>query len=276
MPIEVGFQLAGGHQALILVPARVNGVGPVSFILDTGAGSCLLSPALASRASVAVTARDTATGAGGHVEVDLGMAETLALGEAEVRDVPVAITDELSRIGQAVGAAIEGDVGYGFLRHFRLTIDYVRSQLTIFRGGEAPAGAAAPEEVPFRLAGEKKSLVLVSARVGGEGPFTFAVDTGASTTVVSPELARGLPIGNGRPATMLGGGGKVAALSGTLPSVGVGEVESRDLGAVIGPFLGPLSEVVGTRLDGILGYNFLRQFRVTFDYPAERLGLFPV
>jgi predicted aspartyl protease len=257
------------------VPARVNGVRPVPFILDTGAGSCLLSPALASRASVSVTSRETATGAGGHLEVELGTAETLALGEAEVRDVPVAITDELSRIGQVVGAAIEGDVGYGFLRHFRLTIDYVRSRLTIFRGGEAPAGEAAPEEVPFRLAGEKKPLVLVSTRVGGEGPFTFAVDTGASTTVVSPELARSFPIGNGRPATMMGGGGKVAGLSGTIPSIGVGQGESRDLGAVIGPFLGPLSEVVGTRLDGILGYNFLRQFRVTLDYPAGRLGLSP-
>ncbi|HTO88506.1 MAG TPA: aspartyl protease family protein [Thermoanaerobaculia bacterium] len=275
MPVEVGFRLAGSPQPLILVPARVNGVGPVPFILDTGAGSCLLSPALASRASVSVTSRETATGAGGRLDVDLGTAETLALGGAEVRDVPVAITDELSRIGQVVGAAIEGDVGYGFLRHFRLTIDYVRSRLTIFRGGEAPAGEAAPEEVPFRLAGEKEPLVLVSARIGSGGPFTFAVDTGASTTVVSRELGRDLGIANGRTARMLGGGGHVAGLWGALPTVEVGPTRSHNLGAVVGPFLGPLSEVVGTRLDGILGYNFLRQFRVTFDYPAERLGLFP-
>jgi predicted aspartyl protease len=272
MPIEVDFRMTDGPQPLILVPVRVNGVGPLPFILDTGAGPCLLSPSLASRAGVAVTTQETATGAGGRMEVDLGTAETLALGDATVRDVGVAITEELARVGKAVGAAIEGDLGHGFLKFFRLTIDYAGRRLTLFPEGEA---AAAAEEVPFRLAGEKEPLVLVPARVGGEGPFTFAVDTGASTTVISQELARQLGIANGRTATMLGGGGRVAGLWGALSAVEVGPAQSRNLEAVVGPFLGPLSEVVGTRLDGILGYNFLRQFRVTLDYPAARLGLVP-
>jgi len=116
----------------------------------------------------------------------------------------------------------------------------------------------------------------VPVRVGGEGPFTFAVDTGASMTVVSPNLARDLGIGNGRVARMLGGGGRVAGLWGALPTVEVGPARTGSLDAVVGPFLGPLSEVVETRLDGILGYNFLRQFRVTLDYPAARFGLVPV
>jgi predicted aspartyl protease len=276
MPSIVTFSLAGGPQPLILVPARVNGLGPLPFILDTGAGHCLLSPALARRAKVAVTARETATGAGGPMEVELGTAGSLALGEATVQNVPVAITDELARIERAVGAPIEGDIGYEFLKHFRLTIDYGRSRLTLARPEESVAAdAAAGASVGFRLADEKKPLVLVSTRIGGEGPFNFALDTGASTTVVSPELARGLNIEGRRPAVMVGGGGRVAGLCGAVVSVGVGETESRELDVVIGPFLGPLSEIVGSKLDGILGYNFLRQFRVTLDYPGERLVLDP-
>ena len=272
---EVEFRLAGGAQPLILIPARVSGSGPVPFVLVTGAGPCLLSPELAARAKVAATGRETATGAGGPLEVELGMAGVLAVGEAEVRDVPVAITEELARIGKAVGASIEGDVGHGFLKDFRLTIDYDRSRVTLARPENPSGGASAAGGVPFRLADEEKPLVLVAVRLGEQGPFQFALDTGASMTVVSPEVARGLGAGDRRPAKMLGGGGRVAGLSGAVARVRVGEQDGREVGVVIGPFLGPLSEVVGTRLDGILGYNFLRRFRVTIDYPARHLVLEP-
>jgi predicted aspartyl protease len=272
---ESEFRLAGGAQPLILIPARVNGIGPVPFLLDTGAGPCLLSPELAARAKVAATGRMTATGAGGPVEIELGTAEALAVGNAEVRDVPVAITEELARIGEAVGSPIEGDVGYEFLKDFRLTIDYDRSRVTLARPEDRSGRAPAAGAVPFRLAAEEKPLVLVAVRLGEEGPFQFALDTGASMTVVSPEVARGLGAGDRRPTKVLGGGGRVAGLSGAVARVRVGEHDGREVGVVIGPFLAPLGEAVGTRLDGILGYNFLRRFRVTIDYPARQLVLEP-
>ncbi len=43
---------------------------------------------------------------------------------------------------------------------------------------------------------------------------------------------------------------------------------------IIGDFLAMLSEVVGTKLDGIIGYNFLRHFKVALDYPQESFSLF--
>jgi hypothetical protein len=43
---------------------------------------------------------------------------------------------------------------------------------------------------------------------------------------------------------------------------------------VVADFLAMLSEVVGTRLDGIVGYNFLRNYKVAFDYPNATLSLF--
>ncbi|MGE5278083.1 MAG: aspartyl protease family protein [Acidobacteriota bacterium] len=275
MAFEVGFRLVGGSNPLILVPARVNGIGPFPFLLDTGSGLCLLSPGLAGRAKVAAAGRETATGAGGPVEVELGTADAIAVGEAEVRGVPVAITGELGHLGGAVGASIEGDVGYGFLKCFRLTIDYEKSRLTLVRPEETSGDAAADGRVPFRLATEEKPLVLVTVYLGEEGPFEFALDTGASMTIVSPEVARGLGGGDRWPARMLGGGGRVAGLSGAVARVRVGQDDGRQVGVVIGPFLGPLGEIVGTKLDGILGYNFLRQFRLTIDYPARHLVLEP-
>jgi hypothetical protein len=36
-----------------------------------------------------------------------------------------------------------------------------------------------------------------------------------------------------------------------------------------------LSKIIGTRLDGIIGYNFLRHFKVVIDYPNETFALLP-
>src|SRR5437867_1631500 len=44
---KVKFRLAGGAQPLILLPVRVNERGPFEFILDTGAGTSLVSSELA-------------------------------------------------------------------------------------------------------------------------------------------------------------------------------------------------------------------------------------
>jgi Aspartyl protease len=44
---KVKFRLSGGAQPLILLPVHVNSRGPLDFILDTGAGTSLLSTELA-------------------------------------------------------------------------------------------------------------------------------------------------------------------------------------------------------------------------------------
>jgi len=46
-----------------------------------------------------------------------------------------------------------------------------------------------------------------------------------------------------------------------------------DLVVVVADFFSMLSQAVGVRLDGIVGYNFLRNFRVVIDYPGEKLRL---
>jgi hypothetical protein len=47
----------------------------------------------------------------------------------------------------------------------------------------------------------------------------------------------------------------------------------RNLPVIVGDFLDMLSGVIGTKLDGIIGYNFLRHFRVVIDYPNDRFRL---
>jgi predicted aspartyl protease len=270
---RVHFRLAGGAQPLLLVPVRVNGEGPFDFIFDTGAGTSLLTPELAASLQIQSTGSKQGHTAGGSVNVLLAKVDSFALGKARRENVDVAITD-LSQIGRTVGAKLDGDLGYNFLRHFRLTIDFRALELKLEDANRIEYFGAPPiAEVPMRLAHPSKPIILVDVHVGGRGPFQFAIDTGTSTTAISPEVADAL----GLKATPIGaattGGASIALTAARVSSLRLSGAESRDVDVIIGNFLAMLSQVAGKKLDGIVGYNFLRNYKVVIDYPNELLRL---
>jgi predicted aspartyl protease len=272
--VTLKFRLAGGAQPLILLPVYANGRGPFDFILDTGAGTSLLSSELADQLELKITGSKEGQSAGGKVAVSLAKLNSLAIGEMKLDDVDVGIVD-LGHIGKTVGARIDGDVGYNFLKHFRVTVNYRDLELSL----EDPKrvenfGPAALTEVALRLAGAAKPLLLVDVYANGRGPFQFAVDSGTSTTAITPELAKllgvaGSPIGPGTT-----GGTQVDVTAGVLRSFQLGGAKIDNLSVVIANFFTVLSQTIGATLDGIVGYNFLRSYKVVIEYPGERLSLF--
>ena len=50
------------------------------------------------------------------------------VGQAKIEDVDVGIVD-LDHISKTIGAKIDGDIGYNFLKHFRVTIDYQTGEI---------------------------------------------------------------------------------------------------------------------------------------------------
>jgi hypothetical protein len=173
---KVKFHLPGGAQPLILLPVHVNGRGPFEFILDTGAGTSLLSPELARQLALNIISSKEGQSAGGKVAVSLAKVNSIAVGEAKLDDVDVGIVD-LSHVGKTIGAKIDGDLGYNFLKYFRVTIDYRGCEIRL----EDPKrieqfGRTAQTAVPIRLASPAKPLILVDVHANGRGPFQFAID----------------------------------------------------------------------------------------------------
>jgi predicted aspartyl protease len=125
----------------------------------------------------------------------------------------------------------------------------------------------------MRLASLAKPLLLVDVHANGHGPFQFAIDTGTSTTAIAPELARQLGLKSSPIGPLTTGGAQVNVTAGTLESFKVGRAGVDDLVVVVADFFGTLSQAVGAKLDGIVGYNFLRNFRVVMDYPSEKFRL---
>src|ERR1700751_4324704 len=90
---KIGFRLAGGAQPLILLPVMVNERGPFDFILDTGAGTSLLSTELAKKLRLALVTSKQGQTPDGKVSVSLAKVRTMAVGEAMLDDVDVGVVD---------------------------------------------------------------------------------------------------------------------------------------------------------------------------------------
>ncbi len=130
-----------------------------------------------------------------------------------------------------------------------------------------------PGEVAFEIAGPGGAAIVVPVRVNDRGPFQFVVDTGATLTCVHEQLANelGLPRQPGLigVAAGLGTGGPVRVVQ--IESIVVGTAEAQRLtGCALD--LESLRQT-GIEIDGLLGLNFLRSFRVTFDFQRSVLKL---
>ena len=271
---KVKFRLTGGAQPLILLPVQVNGSGPFEFILDTGAGTSLLSSDLAKQLEMKIVGSKEGQSAGGKVAVSLAKTDSLAVGEAKLHDVDVGIVD-LAHIGKTIGAKIDGDLGYNFLKQFRLTIDYCNCEVRLDDPKRVENfGRSAKTEVPMRLASPAKPLILVDVHANGRGPFQFAIDTGTSTTAITPELAKQLGIKSSPIGPVTTGGAQVDVTSGRLQSFQIGGAKIDNMAVVVADFFAMLSSAIGAKLDGIVGYNFLRNYKVVIDYPGETFSLF--
>jgi predicted aspartyl protease len=271
---KIGFRLAGGAQPLILLPVQVNDRGPFDFILDTGAGTSLLSTEVAKELDIKVIGSKEGQSAGGKVSVSLAKVDSLTVAETKLEDVDVGIVD-LSHIAKTIGAKIDGDLGYNFLKHFRVTIDYRDSLLRLDDPKRVDSFARdAMTEIPIRLANPAKPLILVEIHANGRGPFQFAIDTGTSTTAIAPELAQVLGVRTSLVGAGTTGGAPVDFFAGSLQSFQLGGARIDNMAVVVADFFSMLNSAIGAKLDGIVGYNFLRNYKVVIDYPGETLTLF--
>lgn len=130
----VAFQLAGPGGAALVVPVHVNGTGPYSFVLDTGATMTCIDRALAERLELPEAAGQRGVGMGigqGPGALQLVLMDSLRVGHATATDVTGCALD-LDRF-QAVGLDVEGLLGLNYLQAFRVTLDFQAERLTLER-----------------------------------------------------------------------------------------------------------------------------------------------
>jgi hypothetical protein len=122
------------------------------------------------------------------------------------------------------------------------------------------------------------NYLVIEAKWDKRGPYHFLIDTGASVTLVSPELAAAYTAKNAPPtATPLvrvkSATGETALLtSTTLRRIELGGARFENVQALIYD-CAALSAHLGVRIDGILGFPLFRETLLTLDYPQSRVLL---
>ena len=136
----------------------------------------------------------------------------------------------------------------------------------------APADSAAGE-VAFRMGGPGGGALLVPVHINGEGPFDFALDTGATLTCVDAALARrlGLPEASGIAGTGVGIGSSGSVRFVEVDSFGVGAASAEALTTCVLDL--QHIRTAGIEIHGLVGLNFLREFRVALDFDRNVLLL---
>lgn len=150
-----------------IADALINGVGPFRMLLDTGAGTTVISPTVADRVDSSSRLR--------QVRIDRFVANGI---------IPC-ITRDIDHLSRALGMKIDGILSYGVFKGVLLTYDYPRRQIRVRPGGFDATTMASAEVVPTS-SGDRP---FVRAHADGVD-FTVLIDTGSSRGLTIEKLER--------------------------------------------------------------------------------------
>ncbi len=136
-----------------------------------------------------------------------------------------------------------------------------------------PAAAHARAVVPFTMLASNH--MTVEARINGKGPYRLIFDLGAPITLLSNRAseASGVVKADAPRSFLFSMRGEAE-----VEKLQVGELTATKLPVFVfdHPALKILSEALGDRLDGIIGFTFFAHYRTTIDYQASTMTFEPV
>jgi predicted aspartyl protease len=280
-----------------ILQIRVNGnKEPLNFVLDTGSGMSVISDKTAKKLGIKPVARGglaRAVGGGGKFEIVYGFLNSIEIGGARVDNVPVYIRKFFDS-----QLPVDGYLGLSVVSKFLASIDYGTRRMSLVRQNqtdqvEAWTSVRRPEnlqglipvapndgsiEVPLRTT----SSGFLSGEVGLDGfdkNVNFIIDTAASITVISEKLSQQeqlLELLQPSKMRVFGAAGvteDVKLLQ--LPRLSLGLSKLEKINAAVLD-MEPVNETAGFTQSGILGGNFLRHFRIYFDFARGAMRLEPL
>lgn len=263
----------------VMVQVRVGGLGPYSFLIDSGAAnSYLVDVRVARKLGCALNDSSQGSGAGeGTYPLYRCGKQLLQIGALTIADAEIVAID-MRPVWNALGRRIEGVIGRDLFRQHAVAIDFLAGTVTI----SAPAQFRPPlsaVELPLRANG---GLMLTQGALSIEKnrsiPATFLIDTGA----IGVDMFLNAPFAT----TQVRGTSSAGMRTRYRTVAGNTRFVMRRLAQLrLGPLLldGPVGDIsldrkgvlAAGQWDAVLGGGVLRRFTVTFDLPHSRLFLEP-
>ena len=278
-----------------VLQVRVNGSSkPLRFVLDTGSGMSVISDETAKRLGIRPVAKGglaRAVGGGGKFEIVYGFLSSLEIGTVKVENVPVYIRKFFDS-----HIPVDGYLGLSVVQKYLASLDYGTRRMSLVRQAQTSAVESwttvrqgfqtlvpvAPDDGAVEVALRTTSSGFLSGEVGLDGfekNVNFIIDTAASITVISERFSQEealLELAQPVKARVIGAAGvteNVKVLQ--LPRLSLGLSKLEKINAAVLD-MEPVNETAGFTQSGILGGNFLRHFRIYFDFGRGAMRLEPL
>ena len=265
-----------GNRPVIQIRLKKN-EEPLNFVLDTGSGMTVISKEASEKFNLKQITEGglaRAIGGDGTFPIVYGFINSIYIGDVEIENIPIFIRDF-----QNHNKDIDGYIGISLISHFLMTVDYGNLTFTLDRKESSKEKLAEKESLflPLRLtsSGFLSGEVLVE---GVKNPLNFVLDTGASISVISADLADTDEIKDyvdGGKMRVIGAAGVAENVpSFLLPRVSFGD-HSRESLKAVALDLDLINEASGFEQSGILGGNFLKNYKLTFDFENSKVIFVP-
>ena len=276
---SIPLEIAGDNY--VLIKARVNGSEPLTFLLDSGAGSGLV---LYYKAAEALKLKGEGKGKGGGAgerafETTSIKGASLSLSEVTMNSQTFVVFPP-DVTGETGGRAVDGVIGYSLFSHYVVEIDYQSRVVNLYEPAVYQY-AGGGESIPIEIL-SNVPFVRVQIPLAGRKPFAgrFIVDTGAgrftlilNAPVVASNNLLALPQKTITEPNASGVGGEVRLTVGRWPSLQVGHFTLTD--PVIHFAQDRKGAFASSDFGGVIGGELLRKFKVVFDYAHKRMILEP-
>ena len=255
-----------GH---LLVKPLIDGKEVGWFILDSGAGAMVVTPAIGEKLGMASFGRVPVKGIGGTLQTPFRRGKSFELGPLMIKD-PLFIEVDFTQISQMLGETISGVCGYDLFSRAVVALSPARAELAIYdpRSYELPEGSWQEMMIDH-------NIPHLRCRFEGDHEDVFRLDTGADNTVSfhSPAVEK-YKLLDGR-QTQTGRTGGVGGMSlmrrGKLAWFEIAGHRFKEPDAIFS--LAQEGAFANGYVAGNIGNAFLSPFRIIFNYPRRQIAM---
>jgi len=271
-PVTVPFDYFNRH---IFITLTLNGIPGMAFLLDSGSTCNILSLSTAAAMGLQPVSVQQQRGLGlgsGKVYVAAAKDIDASIGNIQIANLMAVI--DLKDLGQRFGHRLDGILGFPFLQHFVVQLDFNKHLLTLMPSKKY--SYRGPGDMLY-LSNRSKGTsipVMLSTLNHRERYIKVEVDTGSDVTLLLyPQFVHGAHLEGIFPShaqqLAYGLGGYFAMQYGVLNTLLMGRTEASNL-----TVFKLLSEPVAARTGfaGVIGTSLLDQFsKVVFDVPRGHI-----
>lgn len=253
------------------VPVSIEGKGPFSFVIDTGAERTVLSKKLANKLALEEEEPAQLISIAGRSQVDMVYVPSLTLGSKSYDSLISPVLLE-----KHIGA--EGILGLDGLQEQRILFDFIDNKITVEDAAEKRTSVST-REIVVTARRRSGQLIFTDAVIAGV-KVNVIVDTGAQVSIANSVLKKRLQ----RRQKDSGIDNLLIAVTGDTLGVDFGRARNFKLGrarfdSVLVAFADapPFKQFgMDKRPALLLGMDILRQFdQVAIDFPKRKIHFLP-